>query len=147
MAKVIMKQFWGLGIECIVEALDPIGGGSSGASNFGAAHHTISVFFGAMWNKIVAVHFSEDGPAMETSSGVAAGLASEAPTAATAPVADPAESAAREKTLHHRPLPLKCDPRAPPPNRLCGMATGSYLHSVSTRHHPLPPHILRVLRG
>ncbi|CAM9907387.1 unnamed protein product [Sphacelaria rigidula] len=56
MAKVIMSRFWGAGIEFVAEALGVDGTKASEASNDRVAHHTISVFFEAMWGKIVAMY-------------------------------------------------------------------------------------------
>ncbi|CAM9985290.1 unnamed protein product [Sphacelaria rigidula] len=56
MAKAIMNRFWGAGIEFIAEALGVDRTKASEASNDRVAHHTISVFFEAMWGKIVAMY-------------------------------------------------------------------------------------------
>ncbi|CAM9678275.1 unnamed protein product, partial [Sphacelaria rigidula] len=59
MVKAIMKRFWGAGIEYVAEALGLDGRKSSEASNYRVVHHTICVFFEAMWDKIVAMYYSE----------------------------------------------------------------------------------------
>ncbi|CAM9307057.1 unnamed protein product, partial [Sphacelaria rigidula] len=52
-AKAIMNRYWGVGIELIAEALGVDGTKASEAGNYWEAHHTMSIIFEAMWEKIV----------------------------------------------------------------------------------------------
>ena len=62
MVKAVNNQYWGAGVEFVAEALGLDGTKASEAGNYRVAHHTITVFFEAMWRKIVAVYYSEQTP-------------------------------------------------------------------------------------
>ena len=95
MVKALNNQYWGAGIEFIAEALGLDGTKASEAGNYRVAHHTISVFYEAMWSKIVAMYYSEHGPDVEViNRGAAAKDAAGAPGAVTAPASDPTEASA-----------------------------------------------------
>lgn len=49
--KAIMKRYSGAGIELIAEALGLDGKSASEASSYRVAHHSIDIFFEAMWGK------------------------------------------------------------------------------------------------